>query len=203
MQKVIIQAVVQPTIEVFAKVMADPNIKIVPESDLFSIISAIGSLLLGVSVLFTGGGWFWEHIIRNYFGRYKLDIGHNIHWIKENIYNIVTRFESQNMFSYGSLYCFKIINRGTTHDYIYKAELDNRKGMIIDISADCILKGTPFVKENLPHVLQSLQGEVWFVAAQNENFINISNPEIIIYSAMRTYRLKLGKEMFVVSKKRG
>jgi len=170
---------------------------------LLSILSAVGSFLLGVSILATGAAWIWEHVFRNYFNRYKLDFGHDGNWIQQNVYDIVKQFEDKCMFTYGTLYCFKIINKGTTHDYIYRAELNNRKSKIIDISTNCILTGTNYQNENLPHRLNSLQGEVWFAVAKDVDFINVKEPILTIYTAARKYDLIISNNMFVISKKQG
>lgn len=175
------------------------------QKELFSNItgiSAFGSLLLlaFINVIHVLG-WLFEHLWRNYCFRYEIRPGHNNDWIKEKMVDIVNEFVRKTHYKAGegSLYCFQVINRGTTHDYIYKAELDNGKGVRVDISVNSILKGSKYEEENLPHGLMPLQGEVWFVAAKNNDFKNIKNPIIIIYSAMRIYKKKIGDGTYIIS----
>ena len=181
-------------------VISEPTIMITSTTNCWVIISALGSLILGISILITGTAWIWEHVGRNYFDRYMLDSSHNLDWVKQNITKIVDTFTDKTGFPYGSLYCFKIINKGTTQDYIYRAELDNGKGKKIDVSTNCILTGTNFNNENLPHGLDPLQGEVWFIAAKDADFINIRTPKLIIHTAAKTYILKMREETYIISK---
>ncbi len=177
-----------------------------------------GLILLIVVNLFTMISWLWEHLWRNYFDRYKIQSAHSPEWLKEHsdalklafirggLFNEVKRFEK---WQGGSIYCFCLINKGTTHDFIYSAKLKNSNGKEIDISTEHILKGYLYTKndiqryeyvfENLPHGLSALQGEVWFVAVDDDDFIDVRSPILIIQTAVKKYDLGLTEAMHVRS----
>jgi len=204
MNKIIIDKLIIPTTEVVAKVFSNPSINVVPVSGFWDIVSAIASVVLALSVIFGGFFWLKENYWINRWHRYLLEPGHSEKWIQKNLNQIYRKVRDRELLNNGqiakSIYCIKIINRGTTHDYIYRAEFVNYKGKRIDISTDYILKGTDFVVENLPHVLLPLQGEVWFIEVKDYSFVLEKRPKLIIYSAAGKYELQMDERMFITSK---
>jgi len=203
MQQIIIDKIIVPSIEVTARVVSNPLIKVFSEGNGWEVTTAISTSVLAFSAIVGGLLWVKENIWLNRKHRYKLEPGHAELWIQKNMNEIYEKFVERKILSKlmrkGSIYCFKLINCGTTHDYIYKAEIINDQGKTIDISTGAILKGSDYNYENLPHILMPLQGEVWFLGIENDNFFKIKNPILVIYSGAGTYRFKMSDKMFVTS----
>lgn len=192
-----INNIVVQTPEVIAKVITKP--------DAWTILGAKSTFWSLVFLIFinliTAFFWLRENIYINRKKRYLVEEGHPEEWINTNLSKIDQGFVKNKIFPNGlrqkTIYCIKIINRGTTNDYIYRAELVNSKGEKVDVSTDCIIKGTPLTFENLPHKLEALQGEVWFLGLKDERFLLEKKPTLVIYSAAGEFPLHMNEKMFV------
>ena len=107
----------------------------------------------------------------------------------------------------GAIFCFCLINKGTSDDYIYSAKIINEQGKEKDVSTECIIKGVEisgqndyeYFYENLPHGIKALQGEVWFVGVEDNEFVNCKKGTLEIETAAKKYPLQITEEMFVKS----